>query len=253
MIGAIYAYDNNSASARSLSQRLGVPLIRHQGSRFKGREDKTVLNWGSTYHNIPAEVLKCRVINRKGSINKLDFMKEVSPHAQTPPWTVEREKAYGWLLNGSTVVLRHDLWGYGGRGIEIIDNPNEHFPLAPLYTFYIPKKEEYRIHLRKGTPDTFTECIAATRKAGVPGIQKNWKIRNLENGFVYELVDFYKLPWCVQRESIGAFLRLDYDFAALDVIWNKKNDEAYVLEANTAPGFEPRTLDMYVDYLQRNF
>jgi D-alanine-D-alanine ligase-like ATP-grasp enzyme len=41
------------------------------------------------------------------------------------------------------------------------------------------------------------------------------------------------------------------DFGAVDVIYNRAQDKAYVLEVNTAPGLEGSTLDNYVEAIQK--
>jgi glutathione synthase/RimK-type ligase-like ATP-grasp enzyme len=41
------------------------------------------------------------------------------------------------------------------------------------------------------------------------------------------------------------------DFGAVDVIWNERQQRAYVLEINSAPGLEGTTIDDYVRYFGR--
>jgi D-alanine-D-alanine ligase-like ATP-grasp enzyme len=43
------------------------------------------------------------------------------------------------------------------------------------------------------------------------------------------------------------------DFGAVDVIWNEKQQRAYVLEVNTAPGLEGQTVDDYARGIKENF
>jgi hypothetical protein len=68
------------------------------------------------------------------------------------PFTDNRDVVRLWLENGNDVVARHKLRGHSGEGIEII--PNEPFrrgngtvPRAPLYTKYIKKSHEHRVHM----------------------------------------------------------------------------------------------------------
>lgn len=48
-MASIYAYKQGSASALALAAALGIKCIKHEGSRFKGRHNKTVINWGAVH------------------------------------------------------------------------------------------------------------------------------------------------------------------------------------------------------------
>jgi D-alanine-D-alanine ligase-like ATP-grasp enzyme len=51
----------------------------------------------------------------------------------------------------------------------------------------------------------------------------------------------------VTSEAIKAVNCLGLYFGAADVIWNDKEQRAYVLEVNTAPGLEGTTLENYAN------
>ena len=46
------------------------------------------------------------------------------------------------------------------------------------------------------------------------------------------------------RDGISA---LGLDFGALDVVYNERDNKCYLIEANTAPGLEGSTLDLYAN------
>lgn len=239
----IYSYSNKSQSARALSEALGRPLIRHENSRFRGRPWKTVVNWGSREHDLPEEVQRCSVINAAGSRDKLEFLEAVKGQLSVPEWTTDKAVASRWHRDGHMVVARRVLNGHSGAGIVICE-PHKQLVDAPLYTRYVPKKDEFRVHV-------FGEGVGfVQRKAGKPGQNKNWKVRNLANGFVFTR---HKgdLPKGVAEEAIKAVKLLDLDFGAVDVIFNEKSKSAFVLEVNTAPGLEERTLNIYKEQLER--
>ena len=57
----LYPYKPGSASGRALAQELEIRRISHRNSRFRGRPDKLIINWGAS--RIPEEVAKCTIIN----------------------------------------------------------------------------------------------------------------------------------------------------------------------------------------------
>lgn len=240
----IYAYKFASWGAKALAQALGAKRIRHDNSTFVGRARKTVINWGCS--ELPPEVLKCQVLNPPEAVglasNKLSFFNAMSVHEEvnTPPWATTIAEASEWLEK-SAVVERHKLRGHSGEGIVIVDKGGE-LTDAPLYVKYIPKKEEYRVHVFKG------QVLDVQRKARVidtPDDQINWKVRNLAGGFIFARNEDHTPPWAVLEQAVNAVHACGLDFGAVDLIWNEKKETAYVLEINTAPGLMGTTLAKY--------
>lgn len=239
----LYPYKPGSNSARELAQALEIRRISHRNSRFRGRPEKTVINWGAS--TVPEEVLKCTVINHPDNVrrasDKLEFFRNAE--CRKPEWTEDREEAEVWAEEGATVVCRTVLNGNSGAGIVLAEDEEEVVP-APLYTKYVPKRNEYRVHVFQG------QVIDVQRKArrrDVPDDQVNWRVRNNANGFVFArngdaLGD---VPQDVLDQAIGAVTSLGLDFGAADVIFNDNRSQAFVLEVNTAPGLEGTTLENY--------
>ena len=76
------------------------------------------------------------------------------------------------------MVVRHRLQGSGGEGIELVKTGE--LPDAPLYVRYIPKHDEYRVHVALG------EAIDVQRKArdtSVPDDEVNWQISQRKESF----------------------------------------------------------------------
>ncbi len=113
----IYSYNPGSQSAASLAKELGILRLKHEGSRFKGRAGKTVINWGAS--KLPEEVLKCRVINDPKAIalvsNKLTFFKTVGGN-NIPVFTEDMNEALNWIAAGETAVARKVLNGHSAEG-----------------------------------------------------------------------------------------------------------------------------------------
>lgn len=246
----VYPYKPGSNSARDLARALGVKRISHNNSRFRGREEKVVINWGSS--SVPEEVGKCTIINPPDAVkkasDKLQFFENA--RCRKPEWFVDWQNALEHCNeNNETIVVRHILNGHSGEGIELVE-PGEYMPEeAPLYVAYVPKKQEYRVHVFRGR---VVDVQRKARKRDVPDDQVNWKVRNNANGFVFArngdaLGD---VPPDVREQAISAVASLGLDFGAADVIFNERSQLAYVLEVNTAPGLVGTTLDNYVQVFQ---
>jgi D-alanine-D-alanine ligase-like ATP-grasp enzyme len=79
----------------------------------------------------------------------------------------------------------------------------------------------------------------------------NWQVRNHANGFIYARENVNP-PQCVIDAAKIVFNKCtELDFGAVDVIYNAKQDRAYVLEINSAPGLEGQTLQDYADYFPK--
>lgn len=248
------SYKFGSKSGKALAEALGAKRIKHKGSKFIGRAHKTVINWGCSV--LPEEVLKCKVVNDPDFVglaaNKKDFFLHLDDYNMTaeegrkiyhPDFTSDKAVAAQWLADGATVVERHKLTGNSGEGIVICE-PDGELGNAKLYTKYIPKKNEYRVHVVNGQP------IDIQRKARVkdlPDDQINWKVRNMDGGFIFARNEDHQVPPVVAHQGVLAVEALRLDFGAVDVIYNDKKGVAYVLEVNTAPGLMGTTLEKYVE------
>jgi hypothetical protein len=240
----IYQYKKGSKSARALAKELGAKRIKLEGSRFRPRRHKTIINWGASA--MPAGYDVCRILNRPEQVglasNKLRTFQAIDQEL-VPEWTTSQAKAISWALGGDTVAVRHLLQGHSGAGLELISDARA-VPQAPLYAKYIRKQEEFRVHVFNNTP------IHTQRKArdrGVPDDQVNWQVRNHKNGFIFAVGGVQDFAGLGQLEdaAVRAVQQLGLDFGAVDIIWNGSRDRAYVLEVNTAPGLEGQTLERY--------
>ena len=245
----IFPYRTGSKAVKALARELGIKQIKRERSRFRGRPDKTVINWGCIA--LPDEILKrCRIINPPDKVhlasNKLEFfhvMEEAGLSQIIPKWTTEQDIAQEWLRRGRVAVCRTVLAGHSGEGIVLAAKP-EDLVAAPLYTKYIPKKEEYRVHIVNG------EVIDVARKARRKDYAApNYQIRVWRNGFVFVREDCNPEN-CVLNAARDAFRPTGLDFGAVDVIYNEEGGHAYVLEINTAPGLEGQTIQTYANALR---
>lgn len=232
-----------SVSARNISKRCGILLATPRQVRKYG-DFEHIINWGSSedkfngqYLNSPhAVAVAC---------NKLDTAERFrEAGVPQPDYTTNREVAQEWLTNGHTVVERHLLRANSGRGI-VVATPDGAGVLtrAPLYTKYIRKSTEFRVHVCRGQVIDYQE---KKRRHDVPDDNVNWQIRNWGNGFCYARSDV-ELPEIVSSASVLAVSALGLDFGAVDIGYNARRNKCRVYEVNTAPGVEGSTLDSYYE------
>lgn len=235
-----------SDGAKALSSQAGFRRLR-TGRGVRHRE--LVINWGSG-KALEAPQLRAgrvpRIINLPelvgAAANKLTaFRKFAENEIKTVDWTTDREVARAWKTDRKTVVVRNKLTGHSGDGIVIIAKDSEDdVPQAPLYTKYLFKEKEFRIHVVDG------RVIDTQRKIRDPEREPtDWKVRSHANGFIYVRENIEE-DTARDRLAIAAVGALGLTFGAVDVI-QSKDGECYVLEVNTGPGLEGQTLSNYAE------
>jgi len=237
----VFPYKAGSRSARILARACGGKVLKRVGSKYRLRDRDLIINWGGAdcpfrgrnVANQPDAItdasnkLKCFQLMKQADVSVPDF------------WTNRED-----IPNDAfPIVCRTTLTGHSGAGIVMAENRAD-LVRAPLYTRYVKKKHEYRVHVLR-TREGNTSIITVQRKAKRNGVNGDFKIRNLANGFVYVLSEFTPQP--VLDEAVKALLSTALAFGAVDVIWNEHQQKAYVLEINTAPGLEERTAEAYAE------
>jgi hypothetical protein len=151
-------------------------------------------------------------------------------------------------LNVKTLFARTLINATNGRGIVEFDSDAAEYPRAPLYTEYIPKKSEYRFHVFNG------EVIDIQQKKKKRGFEneRDTRIRNLNNGYIY-CRDGIVPPDGSADLAVRAVAALGYLYGAVDLIYNEKRNQCYVLEVNSRPGLMGTTVEKYAEALIRTF
>lgn len=183
-----------------------------------------------------------------GKLDILDPVPKARISARIPDFTTSIDIAYLWLEQGYTIVERHILNANSGKGIRLVEPETDELQHCPLYVKYVPKKQEYRVHVCAG------KAVDIQRKARRKDVEDdaiNWKIRNHDNGFIFARNEDAVVPEDVVTQAVNAVLAIGLDFGAVDVIFNEKEQKAYVLECNTAPGLAGSTLEGYVERLKK--
>lgn len=256
----INPYKNGSRSAKSIKLALrekGVKVWTLQKEPVNRKA--LIVNWGNSEFDYATEGLT--VVNDPFQTycmsNKVKFFENTLHSKDTLEWTQNRERALEWK---TTVFARTKIEASGGKGIIVFDpeiSPPEELPSAPLYTRYVPKTHEYRLHMaRELTGRGFTVLLAQRkvfRKTDQQPSPLDWKVRSHDNGFIFQSHPTHeKIPSKVM-EAAGRVMSEhfpDLHFCALDVMYHDKKGKAYVIEGNTAPGLENSTVSVYADYFQ---
>lgn len=152
------------------------------------------------------------------------------------------------LLPCKTIFARTLVNATNGRGIVEFERSDDVYTQAPLYTEYIPKRAEYRYHVFGG------QVIDVQEKRKKRGFDsdRNTRVRNVNNGYVY-CRDGIDPPDGAADLAINAVKALGYNYGAVDVIYNEKRNQCYVLEVNSRPGIINQTCDSYANAIIDQF
>lgn len=222
-------------------------------SQFRGRVGDLIINWGSG-REIPDHIVgRGRLLNTPASVNtaanKLNaFRAFLENDVKTVDCTPDRDVAQEWVDDGYHVFCRTELRGHSGEGIIVVSNEepealgnvewSTELPQAPLYTKGISSQHrEYRVHVFCG------KVIFVQQKRRANGWRENENysnvVRNHGNGWVYGHEEITAPIQAVIDQAKLAVSALGLDFGAVDVL--SRQDEAWVLEVNTAPGLSGDT------------
>lgn len=256
----MYPYKQGSQSAKLLAESLEGKVLFKEGSKYVPRPHKKVINWGSSDCPWP----DC--LNPSGRIeivtDKLSFftyISEVVPEEsrpRIPKWTADKNKAKEWSEKG-IVVCRTVLTGHSGNGIVLAGRSKKDkfgdVVDAPLYVKYLPKEAEYRVHIFGD------RVIDIQRKIKDPNREvADWRIRSHQNGFIYARHQLGSDKTYMEmsnedviKQATLAVKCVGLTFGAVDVILS--DGKAYVLEINTAPGLEGKSVEIYSNAIKEYF
>ncbi len=240
----ILPYKSGSESAKALAQALRVKRIIPNGG-YAPRSGVVVLNWGNSHPHF----YTARFLNKPEAVaiatDKLLTLRRLQEAGiPIPEFSTDRAVANRWLREGYRVVVRHKLRANSGDGIEIV-RPEERWdvPLAPLYTKYTRKSQEYRVHVFQGRIIDLSE---KRKRNGTP--PSEGLIRSHKHGWVF-CREGINPPCSVSEQAIKAVAALGLDFGAVDVIC--RDGRVWILEINSAPGLEGLTLQRYAQELRK--
>lgn len=250
MRARIYSH-KRSGSVKRLCAASGIKRIRtKQASRYRPREGDVVFNWGCSHAQFLIDwdvFIGVRVLNLPSAVavavdKSYAFVMFDAGGISHVPFTLCEDDARERVARGKVVVCRTTGVGHSGDDIVLATTPEE-VVSAPLYTEYVKKRDEFRVHVFDGR---VIDVQRKMRASSVPNEDVNWRIRTHGNGFVFGRNDVTPDDSVIE-EAINAVQVLSLDFGAVDVIWNEHNKQAYVLEVNTAPNLVGTTVIKYAE------
>mgnify|MGYP001573297728 FL=1 len=254
----VYPYNMQSTSARNLAGVLGVFRIRQNGN-YRHRPGKKVVNWGNGHlANWMTPMSMEHIYNKPQNVelasSKLETLQQLSISGiPIPDFTDLPQRAKLWLQSEPkypglkhAVLCRTLTRANSGRGIVIATIP-EQIVSAPLYTRYVPKQDEYRVHVFRefGVIDVQQK----RRDSEIAIEERDPYIRNHDAGWVFCRENVHP-PQAVLQAAENAVMALGLDFGAVDIGFHN-NIGPCVYEVNTAPGLEGQTLTNYAEAFQK--
>lgn len=218
--------------AQEMSARLGYHVARVTQENY----DPGVLQlrWGAAADKL----VQYQKFKQLG-ISSLDF-------------TTHLAQAGVWFNAGETVVGRQKLSSYEGKGIVLFEPhvaPSKEEILAcKVFTKFIPKEREFRVHSFKGKP-----VVTLEKK-----MKKDWTgptsqhIKNTANGYVFcamDLVISEALQKRINELATASAKVCASDFQGVDIGYHKAKDNLFVIEVNSAPGIEGSNVGRYCDLI----
>lgn len=247
----IYPYKVGSHAARNLASALGTLCVREAGT-YSPKPHHLIINYGNPRRPkwaIPTH--RNKILNHWDKLEiaqcKLNtFRAFEKAGVKSPEWTTDQKVAEKWSNDGVVVVCRKLLSSHSGNGIVIAENKDS-IVRAPLYTAYKKKAGEFRVHVFLG------KVIDVQQKRRQEGAKESENydpyVRSHHHGWVYCREGIVE-PKGLRELAVAAIQAVGLDFGAADIIWNKKENQCYCLEVNTAPGLEGTTLENYKKAIQ---
>ena len=194
------------------------------------RQYRTVINWGNT-QGLSYNPSRVTVLNKpeavRLAVNKTSTFESLSAAGvRHPAYCTSLPETWGGIWLARTTVTAS-----GGEGIVVL-REGDTIVEAPLYTKYIPKVHEYRLHV---FGDSVFFAQQKRRERDAEQARDARLIRNRHNGWVYAISEVHPSDDC-KAQAVAAVRALGLDFGAVDLIVGRDDGLAYVLEVNTAPG-----------------
>jgi glutathione synthase/RimK-type ligase-like ATP-grasp enzyme len=233
--------------SRPTGQALGAALQMQHGlevplASATGRLGEVpLIRWGSRAYAY-SEAAFSRVLNKAAAIecasNKYDSLALMeSEGVRVPEWDTDPAALVERV--GFPILGRRT---HHARGTDVVlclqRRDYERSRLRrDYYVQYVPTSREYRLHV------VGDECIRVQGK--YLDYPRDWQphIRNYASGYRFRAPSRRLRPDRIEA-AVAAVKALGLDFGAVDLIVGD-DDQAYVLEVNTAPSCSPRTALMY--------
>jgi carbamoylphosphate synthase large subunit len=235
----IVPYSRKSGGAKLLAEKLSE-ITGEKVLAAEPNYDDTCILWGSSKYEMKTLQPTDAINIAKNKLRTFEKLKEAN--ISIPDFTTDKTLAEGWIFSGITVLARTLLNAAEGRGIVVCSNLP--LPPAPLYVKLIKKMKEFRVHVVAGEVIDLQE---KRRRNGVrqdDGNRIDGTIRNIGNDWVFCRNNIVE-PAGLRQLGVDAVKACGLLFGAVDIIWNRRRNQLYVLEINTSPGLCPSTATSY--------
>lgn len=143
------------------------------------------------------------------------------------------------------VLIRKTLTGHGGQGIVLINNAEEfHTTWRGNYywTKFIKTQFELRVHVFEGN-------IIKLFKKEFDGVESDYPIRNLDNGYHFALKKVEKYPKVIDLVQNKLNNLLNGIHYGLDLGYDTEKREYIIYECNTGCGLNTETAYLYANLI----
>jgi hypothetical protein len=161
------------------------------------------------------------------------------------------------FYNSSTVpdeypiVIRKTLYGYGGDGIELCKSKTEYEKMMSSSYHWSPffrTDSEFRVHIGDGQIlRIFKKCLNENCTEDELPIRNSQKYHFSLRSDVSE---FPKLLEVIQELSNTIAIN---SFMGIDIAWSRELERYIIFEANTAPGLNTNTAQVYAEFILEYF
>jgi len=230
------------ALQRALVDKVESPVYRRASPKILPARRAVVSRKGNVLRQGRSQSVRQHFLVTQRPLNKVEQFEKFTEQGISCPRFTLTSANVGEL--GKTVFARTLINATNGRGIvEFEPASGGHIPRAPLYTEYIPKKAEYRFHV---FGSDVIDIQQKKKKREFNEDERDTRIRNLHNGYIYSR-DGVNPPNGAADLAIRAVAALGYQYGAVDLIYNEKRNQCYVLEVNSRPGIINSTCDSYAN------
>lgn len=230
------------ALQRALVDKVDNPVYRRSSPKQIVARAPVISRRGNVLRAGRSSSVRNHFLVTQRPLNKVEqFHAFTRADVTCPAYALTVEAARG--IGCRTLFARTLINATNGRGIVEFESSAQDYPRAPLYTEYIPKKAEYRFHV---FGDKVIDIQQKKKKREFNEDERDTRIRNLHNGYIYSR-DGIAPPDGAADLAIRAVAALDYQYGAVDLIYNEKRNQCYVLEVNSRPGIINSTCDSYAN------
>jgi len=156
-------------------------------------------------------------------------------------FTTSASQCSQWLQEGQTVFARTLTRASEGKGIVVLE-PQSKLVAAPVYSLYRKKKKEFRVHVFK---EQVVQVLEKRKRKEFTG-ERETKIRNTANGYVFCSENVIEPPG-IRELALKAAQVTSSSFKGVDIGFNEKLNELFVIEVNSAPGIQGSNVQRYIE------